>query len=122
MSSSYYSCVYIYIYGHEAQKGKVIYRRSQSLEAIGQANDSVKYSLIYNAESCSACEWVRDSGSPYQHESHLVGKGGGGAQGRMPANYGSISPDHSTTEQLEPKRLTKGAQGILFRIGSRQPT
>ena len=37
------------------------------------------------------CEWVRDSGSPYQRESYLVVKGGGGAQGKMPANSCSIS-------------------------------
>lgn len=37
------------------------------------------------------CEWVRDSGSPYQRESYLVVTGGGGAEGKMPANSCSIS-------------------------------
>lgn len=49
-------CVYIYIYmDTEAQKGKVIYRRSQSLEAIGQANLTLSNTVLSTMLRVARC-------------------------------------------------------------------
>ena len=47
-------CVYIYM-DTEAQKGKVIYRRSQSLEAIGQANLTLSNTVLSTMLRVARC-------------------------------------------------------------------